>query len=77
MQPQDLVEIMELRVLACVRMRRTADARRFWQAAVAEATRSAEIAVARLRRLEIMLDLSAEHELAGPEAVPSDGAASY
>jgi tetratricopeptide (TPR) repeat protein len=77
MQPQDLVEIMELRVLACVRMRRTADARRFWQAAVAEATRSAEIAVARLRRLEIMLDLSAEHELGGPEVVPTDGAASY
>jgi tetratricopeptide (TPR) repeat protein len=57
MQPQDVVEMMELRVLACLRMKRTGDARRFWRAALDEATRSAEIAVARLQKLEPILDV--------------------
>ena len=60
MQPQDVVEMMELRVLACLRMKRTGDARRFWRAALDEATRSAEIAVARLQKLEPILDVGLE-----------------
>jgi serine/threonine protein kinase/tetratricopeptide (TPR) repeat protein len=73
MQPQDVVEMMELRVLACLRMKRTGDARRFWRAALDEATRSAEIAVARLQKLEPILDVGLDADLdrgLGPEPSP-------
>jgi tetratricopeptide (TPR) repeat protein len=58
MQPQDLVEMMELRVLACARTQRVSEARHFWQLAINEATRNAEISLGRLRKLEPLLAVS-------------------
>ena len=59
MQPQDVIEMMELRVLACARAGRLLEAHRLWRIAVEEAKRNAEITLGRLRKLEPRLSETA------------------